>query len=61
MSARHDQKAPLEHQVPAKCAECPFLDKEHDPLSSQTHLYCQAPWWHPKHWSCPLPAEVCRA
>jgi hypothetical protein len=51
----------LERSVPGKCAQCPYLDKEHDPLSGATHLYCQAPWWQPKRWFCALPTEVDRA
>jgi hypothetical protein len=44
--------------VPGKCARCPFLDEEHDPLSAETHLYCQAPFWHPKRWYCKIPRGV---
>jgi hypothetical protein len=47
--------------VPAKCVDCPFLDREFDPWSRITRLYCQAPWWHPKHWSCAVPPEVKKA
>jgi hypothetical protein len=46
---------------PAKCVNCSFLDKEYNPLSGKTHFYCRAPRWHPKRWSCTLPAEVERA
>lgn len=61
MAEQQAHDAPSEPQVPPKCAQCPFLDKERDPLSMETHLYCQAPWWHPKRWSCPLPAGVDKA
>jgi hypothetical protein len=47
--------------IPAKCAQCPYLDTEHDPFSRATRHYCQAPWWHPKRWFCALPTEVVRA
>lgn len=47
--------------IPAKCAQCPYLDTEHDPLSGTTRLYCQAPWWHTKRWFCKLPPKVARA
>lgn len=56
-----EQEVSLEQQIPAKCEQCPFLDKEHDPLSDTTHLYCQAPLWHPKRWFCTLPSNVERA
>ena len=51
----------LEQSISDKCVQCPYLDKEHDPLSGATHLYCQAPWWHPKRWFCAVPTGVVRA
>ena len=50
-----------EDSIPEKCAQCPYLDKEHDPLSGITRLYCWAPWWQAKRWFCALPAGVARA
>jgi hypothetical protein len=47
--------------VPEKCAQCPYLDTEHDPLSGKTRLYCQAPWWRLERWFCSLPTGVARA
>ncbi len=47
--------------TPAKCAQCPYLDTEHDPFFRATRLYCRAPWWHLKRWFCALPREVVRA
>ena len=49
-------------QVSEKCADCRFLDKETDHMLAvaQVHLYCRAPWWHPSHWTCKLPAGVQR-
>ncbi|GAB4535898.1 MAG: hypothetical protein Kow0063_20780 [Anaerolineae bacterium] len=61
MSEPVEQKIPPKPQVPDKCADCPYLDKEHDPFSGVTRLYCQSPWWHPKHWLCTPPPEVARA
>ena len=63
MSEQIEQRASRDQviAIPAKCAECAFLDKEFDPWSRTTRLYCQAPWWHPKRWSCTLPAGVDKA
>jgi len=60
MSDQASAKASTEPQVPGKCVQCRFLDKESDHMLevTQVHLYCRAPWWHPKRWSCRLPAEV---
>ena len=51
----------LKKGVPAKCAECRYLDTENDPLSGTTRLYCRAPWWQTKRWFCALPTGVARA
>ena len=56
-----ERTAELQQGTPAKCAQCPYLDTEHDPFSRATRLYCQAPRWHPKRWFCRLPTEVARA
>lgn len=61
MSKRSERTVRAEQNIPAKCAQCPYMDTEHDPLSGATRLYCQAPWWHPKRWFCALPPEVARA
>ena len=61
MSEHVERTTAVEESVPAKCAECPYLDSEHDPFSGTIRLYCQAPWWHPKRWFCRLPTEVARA
>jgi hypothetical protein len=61
MSEHIERATALAQEAPEKCAECPFLDKEHDPFSGATRLYCRAPWWHPKRWSCALPKQVARA
>jgi hypothetical protein len=52
-----------EAQVPEKCMQCRFLDKETDHMLAvpQVHLYCRAPMWHPSHWTCKPPAGVARA
>jgi len=50
-----------EAEVPAKCAQCPYLDTEHDPFSGVNRLYCRAPWWTAKRWFCALPTGVIRA
>ena len=50
-----------EVSVPEKCAQCPYLDTEHDPLSGTARLYCRAPWWQTKRWFCALPKGVARA
>ena len=52
-----------EPQLAEKCARCRFLDKESDHMLAvtQVHYYCRAPLWHPKRWTCKLPAEVDRA
>jgi hypothetical protein len=63
MSEQVEHRALRERDVfiPEKCAKCRFLDKEYNPLSGNTHLYCRAPLWHPKRWSCTLPTAVARA
>lgn len=61
MSEHIERTTAVKESIPAKCAQCPYLDSEHDPLSGETRLYCQAPWWHLKRWFCALPTEVARA
>ena len=63
MSQQVTIEGPLEAQVPEKCRRSQFLDKETDHMLevTQVHLYCRAPLWHPKRWTCSLPAGVARA
>jgi hypothetical protein len=61
MSEYRERTTAVEESIPTKCAQCPYLDSEHDPLSGATRLYCQAPWWQPKRWFCTLPTGVSRA
>jgi hypothetical protein len=63
MSEQVERRALREQNVsiPAKCTKCRFLDKEFNPLSGDTHLYCRAPLLHPKRWSCTLPTGMMRA
>jgi hypothetical protein len=63
MSVQVEHRVSRERDVPipAKCVQCRFLDKEYNPLSGKTHLYCRVPLWHPKRWSCTLPTKVERA
>ena len=52
-----------QEHVPEKCTQCQFLDTETDHMlvETQVHLYCKAPLWHPKRWTCKLPVGVDRA
>lgn len=61
MAEYDEAKVDRKEGIPAKCAQCPYLDTEHDPLSGTTRLYCRAPWWQAKRWFCALPTEVIRA
>ncbi|NOZ28804.1 MAG: hypothetical protein GXP39_12230 [Chloroflexi bacterium] len=61
MAEQNEQQTTSNPPIPDKCAHCRFLDKEHDHLAQTTHLYCRAPWWHPKRWTCALPPGVARA
>jgi hypothetical protein len=61
MSKYTESRVAQEQRTPEKCAQCPYLDTEHDPFSRTTRLYCQAPWCYPKRWFCPLPTAVIRA
>ena len=62
MSEQGSAKASPEPEVPEKCVQCRFLDKESDHMLEvpQVYLYCRAPWWHPKRWTCRLPAGMDR-
>jgi hypothetical protein len=60
MSGQVGPQNSVETKVPDRCARCRFLDEETDHMLAvpQMHLYCRAPWWDPRHWTCKLPTGV---
>ena len=42
-----------------KCRKCHFLHVYRTTMTAAgERLYCRAPWWHPKRWTCKLPKGV---
>jgi hypothetical protein len=60
MPQESETAEPSDFQLPDKCADCRFFDREVDHMLEvpQVYLYCRAPVWHPKRWTCRLPDQV---